>query len=184
MSYLLNSKAPNRRIRRKFDTGKELSIVSLVDILTILLVFLIKNVSLEAQKYTMPNNMEFPVTMEKHDLLGNKGTTVIQVYPDRILIGDEGLYFGTLEEFASDQEKRSDILRYLQVTAQETLSEKDEYGMPLTPAALLIQADKSIPCWYITELVKLGTSSYYEYIYFATLLETDWLEQTKSATSG
>jgi hypothetical protein len=32
--------------------------------------------------------------------------------------------------------------------------------------------------------VSLGTSSFYEYIYFATLLETDWLEKSKSNTSG
>ncbi|MBW6513571.1 MAG: biopolymer transporter ExbD [Candidatus Syntrophosphaera sp.] len=184
MSHLMNSKTMNRRVRRKLETTAELSIISLVDILTILLVFLIKNVSMEAQKYTMPNNMTFPVTMQKHDLLENKGTTVIQVYTDKILVGEEGLYFGSLEEFAADDVKRDEILRYLQVTAQEIIRDTDETGRPKTPAALLIQADRSIPCWYITELVKLGTSSYHEYIYFATLLESDWLQRSRSASSG
>lgn len=184
MSHLMNSKTMNRRVRRKFSEGTSLSIISLVDILTILLVFLMKNVSMEVQKHTMPNNMTFPVTMEKRDLLENKGTTLVQIYTDRILLGEQGLYFGTLEEFAGDWEKREAIFNYLKNTATEILAEKDEYGNPITPTALLIQADKSIPCWYITEFVSLGTSSYHDYIYFATLLETDWLEQSKSKTSG
>lgn len=181
MSYLLNSKKFNRKVRRKFDYGEGLSIISLVDILTILLVFLIKNVSLEGQKYSVPSQMQFPVTMQKRDLLENKGTTVIQIYPNRIMIGDKG-QFGTLEEFETNSKKREDILQYLRYTAEEITREKDANGNPKTPAALLIQADRSIPCWYITEFVKLGTSSYYEYIYFASLLESDWLNKSKSAT--
>ncbi len=184
MSYLKNSKTLNRRVRRKFPEGTKLSIISLVDVLTILLVFLLKNVTLEVQKHTMPNNMNFPVTMQKRDLLENKGTTVVQIYPDRILLGEQGIYFGSLEEFSSVPQKRNEILTFLQATALETLANVDEAGNPKTPTALLIQADKSIPCWYITEFVSLGTSSFYEYIYFATLLETDWLEQSKSITSG
>lgn len=174
----------NRKTRRKFEETAGISLTSLVDVLTILLVFLIKNVSMETQKYAVPNNMRFPVTMEKRDLLENKGTTIIQVYTDKILIGEEGTYFGTLQEFESSQTKREDILRYLQFTAQEITKDKDAEGNPKTPAALLIQADKAIPCWYVTELVKLGTSAYFEYIYFATLLESDWLVKSKLATSG
>jgi hypothetical protein len=183
MSKNLNPQNLNRRVRRKFPDGTPLSIISLVDILTILLVFLLKNVSMEVQKQTMPNNMTFPVTMQKRDLLENKGTTVVQIYPDRILLGEQGIYFGSLEEFASDPDKRTEILSYLQSTATEIVKTSDASGNP-TPTALLIQADKSIPCWYITEFVSLGTSSFYEYIYFATLLETDWLEKSKSNTSG
>lgn len=184
MSYILNSKNLNRKVRRKFAEGNKMSIISLVDILTILLVFLIKNVSLDVQKYSMPNNMTYPVTMQKRDLLENKGTTVIQIYPDQIFLGEQGIRFGSLDEFSSDPTKRNEILTYLQATALETMKDVDEEGKPKTPTALLIQADKSIPCWYITEFVSLGTSSYYEYIYFATLLETDWLEKSKSNTSG
>ena len=54
-----------------------LSIISLVDILTILLVFLLANVSVEGQKFTQPNRMTFPVSMKKRDLLEKKGTTVV-----------------------------------------------------------------------------------------------------------
>lgn len=159
-----------------------LSIISLVDILTILLVFLLANVSVEGQKFTQPNRMAFPVSMKKRDLLEKKGTTVVQIYPDRILIGDRGIYFGTLNEFANDPVKRTEILKYLQTTALQILEDKDESGNPRTPPTLLIQADRAIPCWYITEFVSLGTSAYYEYIYFATLLDANWFQHSVLST--
>ncbi|HOZ00410.1 MAG TPA: biopolymer transporter ExbD [Candidatus Syntrophosphaera sp.] len=174
----------NRKVRRKFQVTTELSITSLVDVLTILLVFLIKNVTMEVQKITMPNNMRFPVAMAKHDLLQNKGTTIIQVYPDKILIGEPALYFGTLEEFTTNSAKRAEIQKYLRLTASQILEVKDEQGKPKTPTALLIQADRSIPCYYITELVRMGTRSYYDYIYFATLLESDWLIMEQRRAGG
>ena len=94
------------------------------------------------------------------------------------MIGDRGIYFGTLNEFANNPLKRTEILKYLQTTALKILEDKDESGNPRTPPTLLIQADRSIPCWYITEFVSLGTSAYYEYIYFATLLDTNWLQHS------
>lgn len=174
----------NRKDRHKFEDWQRLTLTSLVDILTILLVYLVKNVSMEVQKVTMPSNMQFPVTMTKGELLGNKGTTLIQIYPDRILVGDKGLEFGTLTEFRTNPEKRLDILRYLKGTAAGIEQLKDEQGNRTTSTALLIQADRSIPCWYITELFKLGTDSDFEYIYFATLVDKDWLNRSQLAKGG
>lgn len=182
MSYI-NDKQTNRRVRRKFKDSPGLSITSLVDILTILLVFLIKNVSMEAQKVTVPDNMNYPTIMKQHDLLDRKGTTVVKVYPDRILIGEENLYFGTLKELDTDPVKRTEILKYLQDTAKRTMALKDPDGKPVE-TALLIQADKSILCYYITTLVELGTSSFFQYIYFANILQQDWLERSTTVPSG
>ena len=183
MSYRMRSQKPNRRVRRKFEEAKGLSITSLVDVLTILLVFLVKNISMEAQRVTVPDNMNFPSIMQSHDLLERKGTTAIRVYPDRILIGEENLYFGTLQELETDPVKRTEILKYLQSTAQRTMELKDQDGNPLE-TALLIQADRTILCQHITTLVELGTSSFYQYIYFANLLDQDWLGKTKTAQGG
>jgi hypothetical protein len=185
MAYSINSKKANRRVRRKFDEISQLSIVSLVDVLTILLVFLIKNVSMEAQKLTVPDNMNFPTIMKQRDLLSNKGTTVIKVFPDMIKIGDEDLYFGKPEDLLNDPGKRTEILKYLQTTAQSILEKRDANGKPMNlETALLIQADRSILCEYITTLVDIGTSSYYQYIYFANLLDKDWLEKSKPSSNG
>jgi len=72
MSYRMKSQKLNRRVRRKFEEAKGLSITSLVDVLTILLVFLVKNISMEAQRVTVPDNMNFPTIMQSHDLLERK----------------------------------------------------------------------------------------------------------------
>ncbi len=178
----LNKENYNRKIRHKFGDVPSLSITSLVDVLTILLVFLIQNVSMEGQKIAIPNNMRFPVTKTKPELQNEGGTTVVQVYPDRILIGEMGTEFGTLKDFRSNSRKRSELLAYLTYTATETLKNKDELGNPITKTALLIQADRTVPCWYITELVSLGTSSRFNYIYFATLLDQEWMQRGNSGT--
>lgn len=167
----------NRIVRRKFEDVKGLSITSLLDVLTIILVFLIKNVSMEAQKIAVPDNMDFPSTMVTEALSDNAGTTVVRMYPDRVLIGTDNLYFGTLDDLENNVEKRDNIMKFLQSTALGILESEDN-----NETVLLIQADNSIPCQHITTMVALGTSSYYQYIYFATLQETDWLTRLKQSS--
>ncbi len=169
----------HRRVRKKGEELKGLSITSLLDVLTIILVFLIKNVSMEAQRIAVPDNMDFPTTMRTDELADMTGTTVVKIYPDRILIGTDNIYFGTLDDLENSPEKRENILRYLQDTAQRIIEESAD-----NQTVLLIQADSSIFCGYITEMVKLGTSAYYQYIYFATLQEADWLTNLAPVSSG
>ncbi|MDZ4120848.1 MAG: hypothetical protein U1C33_00395, partial [Candidatus Cloacimonadaceae bacterium] len=54
--------AGKRKTRKNFEEAKQLSITSLLDILTIILVFLIKNVSMEAAALSAPDDMRFPTT--------------------------------------------------------------------------------------------------------------------------
>jgi len=173
-------KVQKRQIWQKSEEWQGLSLTSLVDILTILLVYLIKNVTIEVQKLTMPANMEYPTTMTPGDPLGNKATTLLQIYRDRILVGDSGVEFGALDEIRTNQDKRVKIRELLQSTVRQ-IKETESAGASFQ-TALLIQADKNIPCWYITEVVLLGKASHYEYIYFATLQEEEWLNRTNPAT--
>ena len=185
MKSIVKKEDFSRKVRRKYETWQGLSITSLVDILTILLVFLLKNVSMEVQRISIPGNMEFPVTMAQRDLMDNKGTTLIQIFKDRILIGEEDYYdFGTPQEFKAQKAKREAIKRYLTLTAAEILKEKDAEGKPVNTTALLIKADRSIPCEYITALVKYGTDAKYQLIYFAALIDQNWLQQSKQLTGS
>lgn len=155
---------------------KPLSITSLLDVLTIILVFLIKNVSMEAQKLTVPDRMVFPTTMSAEQLEDNMGTTVVRVYPDRILVGLDNVYFGTPRQLLTDPQKRTDLFDYLKI--QTDMIEKD----PLkNQACLLVQADEIIPTEVITAIVEIGTQSYYKYVYFSTLKDTQWLQKTQTA---
>lgn len=159
------------RVTRKVsDDIKPLSITSLLDVLTIVLVFLIKNVSMEAQKLTVPDKMTFPTTMTVENLEENMGTTVIKIYPDRILVGVENAYFGTPLELLQDPQKRSDLNDYL--SRLSDVIEKDENK---GEACLLVQADEAITAQVITAIVEIGTGSYYKYVYFSTLKDSNWL---------
>ena len=160
-----------RVTRRIVDEVQPLSITSLLDILTIVLVFLIKNVSLDAHKLTVPDMMTFATTMTVERLEQNMGTTVIKIYPDRILVGVDNVYFGTPMELLQDPKKRTDLHDYLS-RLSEVIEEDESKG----EACLLVQADDAITAQVITAIVEIGTGSYYKYVYFSTLKDSNWLE--------
>lgn len=179
MRLIDTAKSSGKETRRTRRISKELaplSITSLLDALTILLVFLIKNVSMEAQRLTVPENMVFPTTMSTEQLENNMGTTIVKVYTDRILIGMDNIYFGTPHELLQDPKKRSDLFEYLKI--QSDLIEKDPEK---NQACLLVQADELIPAQVITAIVEIGTGSYYKFIYFSTLKDSEWLQRTQVA---
>ncbi len=162
------------RVTRKVsDDVAPLSITSLLDVLTIVLVFLIKNVSMEAQKLSVPENMVFPTTMTTKALEDNMGTTVIKIYPDRILVGVESAYFGTPIELLQNPQKRADLNDYLSRLSEAI--EKETYEGQPRDACLLVQADEAITSQVITAVVEIGTGSYYKYVYFSTLQDSNWL---------
>ncbi len=166
-----------RKVRRKFETHVGLSITSLLDILTILLVFLIKNVSIEAQKVTSPDNMRLPTTITNQELLQSGLTVVVKMYPDRILVGIDNLPVGSLRQLVEDKNTRETIYNYLKHEASqiETRNKKDKTDFQ---PCLLIQADKQIVCQYITQMVKIGAGAAFANIYFSTLQNENWLKAT------
>ncbi len=157
-----------RKARGKIDKVKSLNITSLVDILTILLVFLLKNVSIDAQRLTLPENMTLPTTIITEELERSGMSVVLKVFPNQILVGSDNLYVGTPEEFMTDQEVRSQLLSFMNEQSKQIVTQNPE----LTPL-LLIQADTSIMCRYITDIVALGATSGFTSIYFATIKGDD-----------
>lgn len=171
-----SSSKQGRKTRRISKDLAPLSITSLLDALTIILVFLIKNVSMEVQKFSVPDKMVFPATMSLEKLQDNMGTTIIRVYPDRILVGIDNILFGSPQELLQDPQKRSDLYEYLKIQTEQI--EKDAEK---NQACLLVQADEIITTAVITAIVDIGTNSYYKYIYFSTLLDSEWLINTPVA---
>ena len=160
----------NRKVRRKAVEDKGLSITSLLDVLTIILVFLIKNVSMESVKVYELQDMKYPSTMTVGKLMDKTEVTPVKMYLDKILLGTESLYFGTPTDLKSSEEKRALIERFL---TKEFNTINDDPNME---PCLVIQADINLPCDYITEMVRLGTAIGYPNIYFATVEEQDWLK--------
>jgi biopolymer transport protein ExbD len=168
-----------RKVRRKFTDAAFLSITSLLDILTIILVFLVKNVSMEAQRMTVPENMSLPTTITNQELIDNGLTVIVKMYPDKILIGTDNILAGNLQQLAEDVETREVIYNYMKHEAGQIKILNDKRGTRYEPC-LLIQADKQIPCQYITQLVKIGAGASFANIYFSTLQDENWLQATAS----
>jgi biopolymer transport protein ExbD len=167
-----------RRVRKKFYDTATISITSLLDVLTIILVFLIKNVSMEAQKLTVPENMSLPTTITNQELIDNGLTVLVKLYSDnRVLIGTDNLPAGTLKDLVENPRTREVIYNYMQNEANQITAMNTKRGTNYQPC-LLIQADKKILCQYITQLVKIGAGASFANIYFSTLQDENWLQST------
>jgi len=157
-----------RKERKRFAKTKTLNITSLIDVLTILLVFLIKNVSMDVQKNTRPEGMSLSESITNEELIKDGKTIVIKIYRDQILFGYDNIPVGTLEQFATDKEVRTILSNLLSNQSTEIKKQSEDF-VP----SLLIQADKDIPCLYISEFIKLGSYSNFNNIYFSTIYNTD-----------
>ena len=166
-----SSDKSQRKVRRKFEDARGLSITSLLDELTIILVFLVKNISTEAVKISAEPDLTYPTTMTNDKLLEKAGTTPIKIFPDRVLVGTEALQYGSPADLVTDPKKREALFTYLKMEADDIVTHQK------AETCLLVQADYSIPCNYITEIVRAATAAGYSYVYFATLQDNDWLKK-------
>ena len=82
---------------------KELNITSLIDILTILLVFMVKNVSMDSTQKDVPDGMLLPSTVSKSELIENGKVVIIKLFAakqneagerieSKILVGKDNLF--------------------------------------------------------------------------------------------
>jgi biopolymer transport protein ExbD len=173
-----SSDKKKKRVRRKVDEVKGLSITSLLDVLTIILVFLIKNVSTEAVKISAEKEIRYPTTITNDSILEKSEATPVKIFTDRILLGNESVNFGKPEDLLINPEKRKAIFQFLEMEATAIYS-KDTKDVE---ACLIVQADNYIQCEYVSEIVKIGTSVGYTHIYFATLEDADWLKKEIAST--
>jgi len=169
VSYIVNrgSGGP-RKEKKKPSRTNEINLTSLIDVLTILLVFLIKNVSMDAQKNNSPEGMKLVESITNESLIENGKTIVIKVFPKQILFGVESIPVGTLEDFATNTTIRNRLLNMLSEQSERIKAQNSD-EIP----SLLIQADRTIPCMYITEFIKLSSRSSFSNIYFSTILASE-----------
>lgn len=152
--------------RKKGNKTKDLNITSLIDILTILLVFMIKNISMDAAQKDAPEGMLLPTVVTKNDLVETGQAVIMKIYPDKILYGRENVHVGSMQDFVSDNAIRQSLLGMLQYEAG-VITKMD--GKP----CLLIQADKELDCRYITEFIKFSAQASFANIYFSTIHTED-----------
>jgi biopolymer transport protein ExbD len=152
--------------RRKKEGVSELSITSLLDILTILLVFMIKNVSMDSAARNAPDGMTLPTTISKDALIESGQVLYVKIYPDKILYGTDNILVGTLQQFMTDKDTREVLLRYLR-------AESDVITSGNRKPVLLIQAEKELECRYIAEFINFSTEAKFADIYFSSTATDD-----------
>lgn len=163
ISYEVNRKGSKRQQRSKSRKAKSLNITSLIDILTILLVFLIKNVSMEAQKASVPSGMKLPNSyVDNKSLLKNGDVILIKMFPNRILYGYDNTLVGTPDDLFTNQSTKNTLLALMQ---NEAKSIKSKNKIP----AVLLQADKALDCRYITQFMVLSAGANFSNIFFSTI---------------
>ncbi len=164
--------------KEKGKKTKDLNITSLIDILTILLVFMIKNVSMDAAQKNAPTGMTMPTTYNKNELIENGDAVFVKIFAPKIengeliegkiLYGKENILVGTLDEFVSDIDIQRVLLKYLQLESKQISKTVDNEGNNKIPC-LLIQADKTLDCKYITQFIKFSAGASFANIYFSTI---------------
>lgn len=163
------SKGKGRTSKRKLQKAKALNITSLIDILTILLIFLIQDVSMTAQKNDPPKGMTLPETATVDSLMENAFPILIKVFgrsPEtyangQILFGTESRVVGDLDAFITDEGVRLAMLGMLQ-EASEMIKNADNEPI------ILIQADNNVENRYISEIVAACAAGKFENIYFSS----------------
>lgn len=176
----------NRKYIKKKDTPiKVLSIVSLIDIMTILLVFLIKNVTSEAYRSTVPAGMKIPGINRNYDPLNHDAAAIVTVYPDSILVGEQAVSYGPIKALEEDQVRKNRLLIYMKKKLEDT--EAKNSNLPAKEQVrpvLLIRADKSVPCHFISQLVRLTATVKFQSIYFANAEDPQWLARSNTGSGG
>jgi len=116
--------------------SQKLNITSLMDVLTIILIFLLVNYSSVEQDMQVPDYIKLP-KVEAKTLESLKQTLKLVVGKDRIKIND-----GKEIQFNNFVSQQAQIMERL---AESMAKIKEENDVNKTPSILALQADKDIP---------------------------------------
>lgn len=141
---------------------KHLNITSLIDILTILLIFMLKNVSMDSSSKQNPEGMLLPTAVTKNKLINEGYVISIKIYQDKVLYGNENISVGSLDDFMTQSDIRVKLLQNLK-------DESELIQLNGKEPCLLIQADKNLDCRYITEFMRFSGRGKFANIYFSTI---------------
>jgi len=161
-SLVVNRGLGGKFKERKKSRAKELSITSLLDIMTILLVFMMKNVSMDVSQRNAPEGMILPSTISKDDLMKDSQLVYVKIFRDKILYGPDNMLVGSPQELLVDKGVQNILIDYLKKEAKYITKSNNK-------PSLLIQADKEVECKYISGFIKLSTKAAFADIYFSTI---------------
>jgi len=147
-----------------------------LDVLTIILVFLIKNVSMETVKISELPDMTYPNTITNEKLMENPEVVPVKLYQDRVLFGIDSLPLGKPDDLIADSNKRLAMQQFFENEMANIPEDKKD------KACLVVQADAYLRCVYLTEIIRVATYANFPNIYFATIEDPDWLSDYRPAS--
>lgn len=155
----------SREGKRENRPFRKIEMTSLVDILTVLLVFLIRNVSVEAQKVMIPDDIALPTTISYEDTKDNEGIVVMRVSREQIYVGD--VPAGTPSEFLTSQQIFDNLLD-LARSERRAVARRDG-----VEPVIVLQADRNIRCQVISRIIHMIADADFSGVYFSTVKGDD-----------
>ncbi len=151
--------------KRESRPPRRLEMTSLVDILTVLLVFLIRNVSVEAQKVMIPDDIALPTSITFNETEDNEGIVVMRVSQNQIHVGD--VPAGSPRDFLTSQKAFDDLLD-LARSERRAIARRDG-----VEPVLVLQADRNIRCQVISRVIHMIADADFSGVYFSTVRGDD-----------
>ncbi len=127
-----------KRHKKKFAMNTGLNLVSLMDIFTILLLFLLYHVSGEDEAITVPDIVRLPVSIASFK---PAPATTVYITGDSILLGDKKIA-NTHDVIKSDDPGIESLEKELIIQMSQEEQAAAEEG---TPRKIMIMGDKMIP---------------------------------------
>jgi len=160
---------------KRFNSGAKLNLVSLMDIFTILVFFLIVNQS-EVQILQNIKEVNLPVSLA--DTLPSENV-VITVLADRVLVQDRSIWYQNQQLVSLNTEQTSALIKaiktelnYLTSKRAEQTATEQQYGRAAT-----IIGDSNVPYQVLKQIMAACAESDYRNLSLA-------VEQVQSATAG
>lgn len=163
-----------RRRGRAFDTvaTRELNLVAMMDMMTIILVFLLKSYSGSALSVDPGSTMQFAASTHQvapEDALKLTVTKIGGENPGEISVGDQrilSLDAGTIKKLsAMARNKKFLIPELAAVLKQQAVRAREEanlIGDKTFEGQILVVADKETPYWLVTQVLFTSADSGYD----------------------
>ena len=157
--------APSRAKKHRTTTSEELNLTSMMDAMTIILLFLLKTYSTSGAIISQSKDLQLPYSLSTQP--PHKELTV-SLTQDNILVSDERV-------MAIDQVHRDDaiigpLFQELSQRAAEAKQNHIQYAIPFTNEVLVV-ADESVPFHLLYKVIYTCGSSEYNKLRLVTIRE-------------
>ena len=157
--------APSRSKKHKTLFREELNLTSMMDAMTIILLFLLKTFSTSDAIVTQSSDLKLPYsisTVQPHDEL------TVSVTRNSILVANNAVM--STDKINTTEPRISSLFSELMRRASEAKRNETEYGIPFTNE-VIIMADENVPFHLLFKVIYTCGSSEYNKLRLLTIRE-------------